>query len=514
MSLRSWPTAGPAVRNALGARSALLVVVMTLAVLIHGQLLFRNVPLIGDTPYFNYIAQVIARGGVKYRDAVDSKAPLSEYIGAAAIAVTRPFGLRDLLATRLMFTLLAVLTVALTFVVVSDYFGSRRVASLASLIMLNFHSLALWTASGIEPKVPMILFGLLVLWAIHRDRPFLAGLFGTLSALNWQPGLLFVAVAVLSYTRYFTRWRGRDLWRLGCGAALPMAVVVTYFWAVGALYDLYAWTIHYNFTVYGPQEARRGSPLLARAGRVIQRDYANDWIYFYLAAGGVLAILTHLKRSRVAHLRDVTELAPRHAILLAPLVYLAFCVINFQGGRDLIPLLPFVAAFAAFCVLRVGQLLGQALAHFTSKPRPSAFQDLIFVGACVVVLGTALSEAFSVKFARGLTTQEAAVAEISAHLAPGDTIYVHKATDVLVLSGHSNASEHFLLDHGKHSYLDLVEPGGFAGWFARLKAERPKVVVPSSLPSGTLRSQFENWLRDGYDRHEQSTGRMYYVRKN
>ena len=63
-----------------------------------------------------------------------------------------------------------------------------------------------------------------------------------------------------------------------------------------------------------------------------------------------------------------------------------------------------------------------------------------------------------------LKDQEAEVAEITSHLAPGDQIYVHGLAEILVLSRLSNADKHFFLDRGKDNYLDRVEPGGFAGW--------------------------------------------------
>jgi hypothetical protein len=100
----------------------------------------------------------------------------------------------------------------------------------------------------------MVLFGLMALWASIKDRPFIAGLFGMLSALSWQPGLLFVGAAVLGFSKYLTNWRDLKTVRVLAGAAIPLAILLIYFWAAGALKDFYLWCFHYTFNVYGPRD--------------------------------------------------------------------------------------------------------------------------------------------------------------------------------------------------------------------------------------------------------------------
>src|SRR5215467_13369465 len=63
------------------------------ALIVFCQLQFWKLPSAKDRANWDYFAQVISRGGVPYRDVVNIKTPLSAYIGAAVIVVTRPFGL-------------------------------------------------------------------------------------------------------------------------------------------------------------------------------------------------------------------------------------------------------------------------------------------------------------------------------------------------------------------------------------------------------------------------------------
>lgn len=92
--------------------------------------------------------------------------------------------MRDGFAIRITFILLAALTVAFTFLIALDYFNSRRVAVLSATIMLTFDAFARFNSGGIQPKTPMVLFGLATLSAIKRNRPFIAGMFGMLSSAD------------------------------------------------------------------------------------------------------------------------------------------------------------------------------------------------------------------------------------------------------------------------------------------------------------------------------------------
>ena len=187
-------------------RRFLFLATMLGAAVVYYQFDLWKQPIRGDRANWEYMAQIISRGGIPYRDAVTSTGPLSAYIGAAAMVGTRPFGLRDIHAVRATYFLLAVLTVGFTALLAFAYFNSYRVALLAALVMTSFNAFAITNSAGIQAKTPMILVGVVTLWLIQKDRPLLAGLFAMLSALSWQPGLLFLGAAV---------WPSRVISRIG-----------------------------------------------------------------------------------------------------------------------------------------------------------------------------------------------------------------------------------------------------------------------------------------------------------
>lgn len=496
-------------------RRALFFITLVLAFFSFLPYQFWKQPSILDRANWDYFAQEIVRGAVPYRDVVNIKAPLSAYIGAAAIVITKPFGLRDIFAIRIVYLFLASLTVAFTFLVAHAFSNSRRVALLAAIIMMAFNLFGDANAGGVQPKTPMILFGLIALWAIQKDKPFTAGFAGVLSALSWQPGLLFAGVACLAFSRYLTRWRDGRAIKMIAGAAVPLAIFIGYFWWERALADIYWWLIDYNLTVDAPRGLRTIAALVDRFYRLMKGAFRPEWPYFLVSIAGLAFVVW--RESRVIKrdgFESLIDTAPRHAVIVAPLIYFAFCLINIQGGVDMIPLLPFVAMFAAVGIVWASDLCVELL--FRSKLRVSreTLNASIYAGVVGLILIFSVADVLWLRVeSPTLKDQDAEVAEITSHLAPGDQIYVHGLAEILVLSRLSNADKHFFLDRGKDNYLDRVEPGGFAGWLDRLKAQRPKVVALERMKFVERREDFYDWVRTDYEEHK---GRVftYYLRRD
>lgn len=505
----------PLARSRWSNRRTIFLMTALAATLVYAQYQVREVTEQGDCANWDYFAQVIARGGIPYRDVVNIKTPLSAYIGAAGIIATRPFGLRDILAIRLVYLGLAILTVCFTFLVTANYFDSLRMGVLAAVVLLGVDKFVTLNSGGIQPKTPMVLFGLVSLWAVQKDRPLVAGLFGMLSCLSWQPGLLFLGAAGLAFSRYFTRWRDKKVLWLFVGAASPLVILMAYLWFAGALRDFYLWAFHYPSTVYGPREVRTFAGFIQRVQGLLGGPYISDRGYFYMAGAGVAAaILAAVLAGRRKGFRSLVDEAPRHAIVISPVVYFAFCMMDIQRGPDLIPLLAFVGAFSAFLLVVALDTVLRAIRRVS----PGLPPQLLGAAGFAVLLGVVLyvSAGDAARLERDLPTlreQDEALIEVTSHLQPDDKIFVHGQTELLVLSGLTNASKYFFLDRGKDTYLNEVEPGGFDGWFERLKADRPKIVGLSRLNAVDYAERFRLWVQNDYELHDNKVFR-YYLRRD
>lgn len=496
-------------------RRLLFVITLALASLVSAQYHLWDQPERKDRANWDYFSQVVARGGTPYVDVVNIKTPLAAYIGAGAILLARPFGLRDIFAIRIICALMGILIVGFTFLVALDHFDCRRVAFLSAIIMLSFHAFTSSNSGGMQPKTPMILFGLVSLWAVIKDRPFLAGIFAMLSALAWQPGLLFAGAAGLAFSRYLTSWRDLKAAKLMAGAALPLSAMLLHLGMTGALREFYLWTIHFNYNFYAPGQLKSSSTFFAFLMKTLNKPYGRERIYFALAvAGAAIFLLREARAIREGRHEDGKAPSLRHGIIIAPLVYFAFCMINFQGVGDLFPLLPFVSIFASAAIISALGLVPILIAKYGRGMSAGFAKPALFATACALVFYFNVSGAFAFRVGNPtLRDQDEDVSEMLALMQPGDAIYVHGQTEILALSGLHNASRHIFLDRGKDLYLDQVEPGGFEGWLAGLKESSPKIVAISRVGAVERRRAFLDWARADY---EVRKGRVfkYYVRKD
>jgi hypothetical protein len=445
----------------------------------------------GDEAIWDYVAQSIVRGQVPYRDVVEIKSPLSAYLSAAAIVIGRAAGVKDVFAVRLLNVLMVGLVSVFTFLVAATYLRSLLAASIAFLIPLAPWHFAEWMVTGTEPKLPMILFGLISLLLIAREKPFWAGCFSMLSCLCWQPGLLFTGVAVLAFSKYLTRWRDLAAVKVLIGALVPLLALVLYFYSIGVLGDFWTWTVEYNFRVYAPETAKGLSGTVAHLWSVCTRVFGWDLVLVGLSVAGLIWFV--VERIKASLREDNAVESPhryRDAMAVAPAIYVVFCVINFQSGPDLIPLFPFMGMFGGWFAVQLGRVrFGRGL--FRRLPGAAL---VVLVG---LIIFRSVAEAADSELT--LQEQEREFAKISKLLEPDDNIYVHGAVEILVLLNKPNLNPYIYLDRGKDKWIAKRNPGGFRAILEEMESSRPKVVAISRIGKVVHRVELRHWVEEHYD---------------
>ena len=457
----------------------------------------------GDEAIWDYVAQCIVRGQAPYRDVVEIKAPLSAYLSAAAMLIGRSAGLRDVIAVRLLNVLMVGLLSATTFLLAAKYLRSRLVACIAFLIPLVPTHFAEWVVTGTEPKLPMILFGLFSVLLIAGGKPFWAGFFSMLSCLCWQPGLMFTGVALLMFSRYLTNWRDLAALKVLLGAVVPLAVLLLYFYSIGALADLWTWTVVYNLRVYAPETAKGLRETVAVLWKVSVRVFKLDLVLIALSVAGLIMFAIERVRTRLKDRKTLK--APclfGDAIVILPLIYLAFCLINFQSGPDLIPLFPFIGLFAGWFVVKLGD------ARFgLARYLPGA--ALIVLFALIIFRGLI----YRVESELTLQDQEKEFAAISKVLVPDDRIYVHGTAEILVLLNRPNMNPYVFLDRGKDDWIARRTPDGFRAIIDEMESLAPRVVAISRAGKVAHRAELKRWADDHYDPMELRGYEGIYLRR-
>jgi hypothetical protein len=453
----------------------------------------------GDTAIYDYIAQSVLRGQMPYRDVVDIKWPGAAHLSALAMLAGKPLGIRDVIAVRLLHLCLVGLLSALIFLVTETYLRRRDAAVIAFLFPLMLPRFADWMVAGTEPKLPLMVFGMLSLLLLARDQPFWAGLFSMLACLCWQPGLMFTGVTVLIFSRYLTSWRDLRAIKALIGAVIPLAVMLLYFSLRGAGDDLWAWTMTYNYSVFGPEANRGAIASLSHLWKVMNRVLQADVVVVVMSVIGLLIFGAERIRAKLKGRESLRS--PdlfRDAILIPPVIYFAFCLINFQAGPDLIPFIPFIGIFAAKLLVEAGRLVGSHL----QKVKPSMIAWAVFVPRLAIglLIALVLVRAASYKLQGGtLRDQDKAFKVISDLLGPDDKIYVHGTTEILVLLNRPNLNPYVFLDWGADGFAALRKGGEFRAIIDEMESQAPKIVAISRLKVVSHRDEFKQWVDDKYE---------------
>jgi DolP-mannose mannosyltransferase len=501
---------GPGSRSSL-ARKKLLARVNAVAVIAmvafftgSGVMLFYG-PLqhmeSGDSAGYDYMAQSIVRGQVPYRDAIDSKGPGSLYLSALVMVIGKAFGIQDIIAVRLFYVLLAGILCAVTYLVALAYLRSQLAAMIAFSIPLMSESFAEMIVAGTRPKIPMIIFGLLTLLLVAKDKPFLTGVCSMLSCVCWQPGLVFTGVALLMFSRYLTSWRDLRALKVLLGAAIPLAIVILYFSSVGALGDLWTWTVHYNYSVYLPEAKEPASRALGQVWRLAGLAMGANIFWVKLSIAGVLiyAISRAWARFKSKKIIAAPDLY-KDAILIPPLVHLVFSIVNWQGEETLIIFFPFIGIFAAYFVLTIVRTIRSL--RLVEQNRDISRLVGLSPAVAMIVIGVAiLNHGRNYRLEPGRTLQDQAEAfkAVSEILGPNDNIYVHGTLELLVFLNRPNLNRYIFLPYGKDEYIGSKLPGGFKQIIDQIESERPKVIALSRLRNVWHRDELLQWAAEHYD---------------
>lgn len=459
----------------------------------------------GDSSIFDYIAQSIVRGQLPYRDVIDPKGPGSMYLSAAAMALGSAAGVRDIIAVRWLHIALMGLLTALTFLVAEEYFRDRRAAFLAPLIPLMTGSFSSQMIRGTQPKLPMVLFGVLSLLLIAKDQPFLAGFFSMLSCLCWQPGLMFTGVAVLIHSRYLTSWRDLRALKTMFGAATPLAVVILYFYSQSALTDLWSWTVVYPYTVFAPETSMPVGETFDTFRTVLQRELQPVAIIAPLALIGLVIYVARRARGYKSGERlRATDLF-KDAIVLPPLIYLVFCMINFQGAPDLIPFYPFIGLFVAWLIIEADRLTARKWSKLASLLPLAA----TIAAAFLIVI----EHAPNTPRESTLQDQDREAQIVASYLGPDDKIYEHGMGEVLVLLNKPNLNKYLALNSGADNYIAARNPGGFHDVIDELEKHAPKIVVMTRLRNVRHAEDLREWVEQHYDKLDLAHLKGVHIRR-
>lgn len=481
--LKSQPTARWRVWGTRLFAPAMLVVLACLVVLWQDP---WHLPLNWDPGIYALVSQYVAQGLAPHRDAFNEQASLTFLFGGAAMWLGDRFGLHHLIAFRLASLLTFAAVTVLTYAVGWAFSRSRWVGMAAGIILVGFTGYSFRVAQTLEPKAFMLLFGLTALYLLTRRKWFWAGAFAAAAGLAWQIGWGYLAVTLLlAALQGGNDWRGRGraLGRVLAASALVGAAYLLFFVAHSAQVEMLQQTFLAPFILR--EDAAR--PVLARVeqlARYFVRGYPEHLGFGVLALVGFVvwqgAHLVPWRRGVVRRGRFYWLGSRRTAgTLLATLGFMLYLLYDFQNYPDWIPLLPFVAIFAAWLIVRAAQFALSALP--LSPPLKVAASAALLGILCAFSLVPTAAASAQGQLRRTWQEQQAVADELNRVIPADAPVWIIGQAETLFFMRRQNVNKYIYLFGKVDAAADAFEPGGLRQAIIDAQTAKPVLYVLARL---------------------------------
>jgi hypothetical protein len=470
---------------------------------------------LNDMDYYALVSDKLMRGGVLYRNAIDTKPPL---IFLHYVTIFTLFGRANVAAVKIVTMAWLFVSSLLVRAIYHALFPGSRRPELAALLFV-LASFSGWGEDFLSSNTELLsnLFVLAGVWLMVKNdfggravQLLPAGsLIGIAILYRYQAGaaLLAYAFTVASAPAWFDR-RFQRLAILGAGCSIPVAAIAAYYWRIDGVRDL-AFLLHYQrlyvstHDLYWPQALGQVAVVLAGQGPFI-----------LLAASQVVRMARRPVRKRDRFL----------------LMFLLFSVLPFfVGGHYFAHYI--VQAIPAFVLLATERLYpsGEATADRGQDAIAAYAPALIAVTVAVfwivnlAYLAGRPADAPApnlARFVRARTAAQDAVfiwTQRSHILFEIDRVYATRFLSNEFLTGRTYGSKHRGASATAESARSAAVPELWPALLEDLEAEQPRVIVDDAPD----RSHFTidhypplaAFVRTYYDSGTMMDGFCVYLRK-
>jgi len=250
-----------------------------------------------------------------------------------------------------------------------------------------------------------------------------------------------------------------------------------------------------------PEGRETAAVSLTRLGDLIDQVTGGDTVWVKLGAAGLLIyggerIWVRFRNRAISAEPDLFK----DALIIVPLLYLVFKVINYPGTDDLIPLFPFIGLFAGYLFTAASRWISE-LKIVRRNEKVARLARWLPVLPVPVLVALAFIHGVNYRITSAtLQDQQQMVQAVADLLGPDDKIYVHGTLEILVLMNRPNMNPYIFLDRGKDRYIADRRTGGFGAIMDAMKSQAPRVIAISRIQNVAYREELLSWAAEQYDR--------------
>jgi hypothetical protein len=447
-----------------------------------------------DLALYSYAGQQFAEGVPPYLGVINRAGPLAHAIPGIGTFAARLVGADDMLGMRVLFLLITLAAIAVSYWLGRDVFRSRVAGLVAAGTLLCIKGVVDYATWGPREKTSMLFFFLVLMLTMAHRRWALTGVLIALTTLTYQPAFLPAMAGVVTAIMVGMPRSRRlvSLVRVAVGGLVPTVLVVGAYVAIGELQVFLD-----DFLVINAQYTEQVS-LMEEPGTVVTfmiEGYAASGIVFLLGLG--LVVWLGVRAVRHPDTREDVSWPVLAACLAILAVGVLFALKAFNGFPD------------AFFLLPAAQLgLGGALLLLTQ--RAAGVGRAAVAGFLVLTVAMAAWHSV-VERDDTLDDQRRDVDAVMSLLPPDSRILAVEAPQPLVLTEQRNLTRWQLYGNGLMGYLDDSWPGGRDGHARYLLGREPAVVALGRLEE-------PDWFTDplvaDYQAVGRSAGWTWFLRKD
>ena len=450
---------------------------------VHRQLSF-------DNQIYFYIAERVASGEAPHLSLVDHKHQLASLLSGWSMAAGRMVGVQDYLAARVLSIAAAAACLPLLWGIGLRLGRSLWTANFAALAMLGFVDFFYQGTMGLRPKVFMVFFLVLALYASAKRRHASAGAAATASFLCWQPALVVtVALGVANGCAPSAESgtsRAKRLVVFMLGASAVFALYESYFAWHGALRE----QLYQSYLMAIDPGAYKYHSIVSTLRFIIHMGlWRHDagMIYPLTALGVLAALWLRALSHRRLRLRALADRPEFFAVLLYGHGALLFTFIDRQAYPDMFFLYPFFA-------LTIAVGLSAVVENLQIRGRePVATGGALLVSVLMAVLPWTRLGVFPTA-GKTIESQEKAAQELDIVHEQYGSIWAIGCPHLLAFNNWRNASPFgLLIDRRVQAYMDRTTMG------EPLRAVRSGTMPGAILLSrGGYGGRLLAWIRRNY----------------